>query len=240
MKRNFPSKRYLRNVNDKVLILTNGKTEKVYLEALRKSCGSVYTIEILFVCADVLSLVNEAIKRKKVKQYNKVWVVFDIDNSLAEGKILPASEVAEKENIRIAYSNEAFEIWLMFHFKKNIGQPPRKDYVKTLNLLLSENKISVRYSKGKKVADTFEKYFIPELSTAVDNSKRTYEQRVIQSQRDSQETANVYHANIGARPMLDASEGSINTQSRPDYWNWKSTSNMHMLIEDIGLELRNK
>ncbi|HMZ32282.1 MAG TPA: RloB family protein, partial [Methanoregulaceae archaeon] len=53
------------------------------------------------------------------KEVDIVWVVFDKDSSDEnETKIKrfeDAFTIAEKENFKVAYSNEVFELWLLLH-----------------------------------------------------------------------------------------------------------------------------
>ena len=54
------------------------------------------------------------------KKIDEVWVVFDKDdegnNATTLASFNSAWELAEKENINIAFSNEVFELWLLLHF----------------------------------------------------------------------------------------------------------------------------
>src|SRR5882672_9999496 len=66
------------------------------------------------------SLIEEAIKRKALAEsrqepYNQVWSVFDRDN-FPLSNYLRAFELAEANGIRVAWTNEAFELWYLLHF----------------------------------------------------------------------------------------------------------------------------
>ena len=56
------------------------------------------------------------------KSINEVWVVFDKDDEGNNDKTLAnfneAWAIASEQNIRIAFSNEVFELWLLLHFRE--------------------------------------------------------------------------------------------------------------------------
>ncbi|MEI6436182.1 MAG: RloB domain-containing protein [Bacteroidota bacterium] len=71
-------------------------------------------------------IVEQAVKERDSlsaearKEIDEVWVVFDKDdegnNQTTLASFNTAWELAEKENIKIAFSNEVFELWLLLHF----------------------------------------------------------------------------------------------------------------------------
>jgi hypothetical protein len=63
------------------------------------------------------SLVENAIARKKEaagrgQPFNQIWCVFDRDNFSAQ-KFNRAFDLANNQDISVAWSNEAFEIWYL-------------------------------------------------------------------------------------------------------------------------------
>lgn len=77
---------------------------------------------------DSKGVIEKAIEEReafklKLEYYRKeidfVWAVFDKDdadeNETKIKRFNDAFEIAERENIQIAYSNEAFELWLLLH-----------------------------------------------------------------------------------------------------------------------------
>ena len=78
------------------------------------------------------SLVEEAVKLKdKAVQagqpYNEVWCVFDRD-SFPLANYHRAFELACANNIKVAWANEAFEIWYLLHFNYHDAGISRNDY----------------------------------------------------------------------------------------------------------------
>ncbi len=111
-----PSRRYrYRNQRQRFLIVCEGgKTEPNYFKSFRLSST---TIEVKGTGYNTLSLVKEAIRLRDIakKSYHQVWCVFDRDSFPAQ-HFNSAFTLAERENIKIAYSNEAFELWYLLHF----------------------------------------------------------------------------------------------------------------------------
>jgi hypothetical protein len=78
------------------------------------------------------SLVEEAIKLKDkavkaCQPYNEVWSVFDRD-SFPLGNYTRAFELALANGIKVAWANEAFELWYLLHFNYHDTGISRKDY----------------------------------------------------------------------------------------------------------------
>jgi len=160
-KKGKPKKRFL--------ILCEGeKTEPNYFKSFRVSSAEVY---VLGLGANTTSIVEEAIKRKlqakKEKTlFNEVWCVFDRDSFPAKN-FNKAFERAKKTDIKIAYSNEAFEIWYLLHFcYQNTG----------ISRSLYKNKLSKYLKKAyKKNSTTIYEDLLSRQTTAIKNAKRLLE-----------------------------------------------------------------
>lgn len=63
---------------------------------------------------DALGLVNVAIESKN--EFDEVWVVFDKDGYT---KHKEAFQLAVENNVKIAFSSIAFEMWVLLHFERN-------------------------------------------------------------------------------------------------------------------------
>lgn len=63
---------------------------------------------------------RESLSVEAQKTIDEVWVVFDKDdegnNATTLASFNAAWELAQNENINIAFSNEVFELWLLLHF----------------------------------------------------------------------------------------------------------------------------
>jgi len=113
-----------------VLIVCEGKkTEPIYFENFRAS-GLVIQVE--GTGKNTLQLVKWALKLKKGGEYDQVWCVFDKDD-FAIDSFENAIHCAEQNNIKVAYSNQAFELWYVLHFEYLNTAINRSDYMKKLD-----------------------------------------------------------------------------------------------------------
>ncbi|MDM8548698.1 RloB family protein [Desulfobacterales bacterium HSG2] len=95
------------------------------------------------------SLVEEAIRlnreaEKEKVPYDSVWCVFD-RNSFPLQNFTRAFQIAENHNIKVAYSNEAFELWYLLHFHYYDAALSRSQYKGRLSRLLGK-----KYEKNSK------------------------------------------------------------------------------------------
>lgn len=188
-------------------IVTNGKeTECNYFSQLKQR--SIYKIQLIFENADPYGLVERA-KREK-ENSNQVWIVFDIDRFHEEGKLVPALNLAKKENINVAFSNLAFEVWLISHFEKCSKHMTTAEHITKLNRLLKDNNYGAEYSKSDE--KLLKKLFIPKYADAVTNSKAVYQTRL----RDFRE--------------------EYGPDSNPPVWEWNSCTTVFKLIEALRLK----
>ncbi|MER0784833.1 RloB family protein [Pseudomonas aeruginosa] len=94
-------------IKKKVLIVCEGaRTEPNYFKSFRvyKDC------HIVGSGSNTLSVVKEAIRLKKENSYSEAWCVFDRD-SFPASRVKAALNLAERNNIKCAFSNESFELW---------------------------------------------------------------------------------------------------------------------------------
>jgi hypothetical protein len=125
--------RYLR---DRILILCEGKkTEPNYFRKFPLDVELV-EIDIKGTGANTLSLVEDAIRRGQDavstgRPYNQIWCVFDRD-SFPPGNFNRAFKVADENHVRIAYSNQCFELWYLLHYHFNDAAIKRNEYARRL------------------------------------------------------------------------------------------------------------
>jgi hypothetical protein len=73
--------------------------------------------------------------QRQGEEYDQVWCVFDRDE-FPGGDFNEAIALARRNNISVAYSNEAFELWYLLHFRYLDTAISRRDYIRRLNALL--------------------------------------------------------------------------------------------------------
>jgi hypothetical protein len=119
-----------------ILIVCEGKnTEPSYFRQFKLSTATIKPIGEGY---NTVSLVNRAIQLSEEKAYKQVWCVFDKDdfNNIDFNN---AIQIAEANNFGVAYSNQAFEYWVILHFNDHQGGGMnRDDYNDKINELLKE------------------------------------------------------------------------------------------------------
>lgn len=110
--------------------------------------------------------------RIEVNEFDEVWVVFDFDIKEIELPLIKqqygdAISLAEKNNIKCAFSNDCFELWFLLHFNYVTTALNRKDICSKLSQAIDD-----KYSKSKtfslKIYDTI----LAKQKTAIKNAKK--------------------------------------------------------------------
>lgn len=119
------------------------------MKLCRKATGViVYDIEVKGLGRGTKDVVEKAIDLKNKNNYDRVWAVFDRDEFPA--KFQRSHCDGTKNSIEVAWSNEAFELWYLYHFQNVITGVSRKDYEEKISTAVSA---SPKY-KSKKSTDT--------------------------------------------------------------------------------------
>ncbi len=135
-------------VRDEFLILTNGKrTEKNYFEAVRSNYKSIFKISVKFMNDDPVALVSHAIGMKNAR--NRVWCVFDKDEFPTDS-VEPAIKAAKENGIGIAFSNMAFEVWLIDHFERCYTEKTAEKLIADFDRILRAKGYTKGYAKEDK------------------------------------------------------------------------------------------
>lgn len=125
-----------RSIRCKVLVVCEGsKTEPNYFKSfsmMRNSSSLVFDVLSDGGGINTLAVVDGAIKlrekaEKKGEPYDSVWAVFDKDgfpDTDFDNAIMKASQ----NNINCAWSNEAFELWYVYHFDNRSTSMKRTEY----------------------------------------------------------------------------------------------------------------
>lgn len=119
----------------RVLIVCEGEqTEPNYLRRFPIRSGDVVTIDGAGKNTD--SLVRHAERLEGEGDYDEVWVVFDRDSFKVE-QVNSALQRAENNGFKVAFSNEAFELWYLLHFEYCDAALTRDTYKKRLSSYLN-------------------------------------------------------------------------------------------------------
>lgn len=119
----------------KILIVSEGtKTEPNYFKSFRTfNRGTiVYDIEVKGEADNTINVVDKAIELRDQGEYDSVWAVFDKD-SFPDKNFNAAIIKAEQNGICCAWSNEAFELWYLYHFVNRVTAMSRKEYEQAIS-----------------------------------------------------------------------------------------------------------
>lgn len=156
----------------KILIVSEGeKSEPQYFNWLKKKWRVNAEIEIIGAAGAPKDVVQKAISlfkdaRSKKTSFDQVWCVFDKDDFPSDS-IDEAFAIANRHQIRIAFSNESFEVWYLLHFNYFDSALGRRELCKKLSAELG-------FSYVKNDTKIFPK-IQPQLTDAVRNARRLFE-----------------------------------------------------------------
>lgn len=163
-----------------ILIVCEGKnTEPSYFRQFKLTSATIKAIGNGY---NTTSLVNHAIILNKKGTYEQVWCVFDKDQFPAND-FNNAITIAAANNFRVAYSNQAFEYWLILHFEDHQGGGMhRGEYGNTINDYINPLGLTYDGAGSKTVTDVFFEILSgidtatnsPRIDLAISRAKRNY------------------------------------------------------------------
>lgn len=150
-------RRKSRQIVCKILIVCEGtKTEPNYFEAFKTLNGGtiVYDIDVRGLGQNTTDVVDKAIELKSKGDYDRVWAVFDKD-SFSANKFNGAIIKAQNNGIGCAWSNEAFELWYLYHFMNRVTAMSRTEYKRAISEAVNnspkyKNRKVYEYAKNDK------------------------------------------------------------------------------------------
>jgi hypothetical protein len=136
------SKRKVKNRRWFLIVCEGEKTEPNYFRSFAVDT-KVIKLDIKGEGKNTKSLVEKAIELKNDSEYDesdRFWCVFERDingkNSNDAQNFNAAMTLAKNNGIKVAYSNDAFELWYLLHFHFYNTGISRKDYQNMLTKLL--------------------------------------------------------------------------------------------------------
>jgi len=128
------------------LIVSEGvKTEPLYLNGLVDKINKQYKgiakeNHILVYgtgrnTKDLLNYVDKRVANGEWEKYKNIWLVYDKDDFPEDNfdNTQFSAENRKVNNIKVAWSNESFELWLLLHFQDYEADKGREAYIKKLN-----------------------------------------------------------------------------------------------------------
>ena len=110
--------RAVRALRKMILIYCEGETERIYFEQMKiLKRSKMISVKIKNVKRSALKLAQHAYRDASYQPFDEVWIVFDKDD-LTEQQLEEVNEFCLRHQIHIAYTNEAFELWLLLHFEQ--------------------------------------------------------------------------------------------------------------------------
>ena len=155
----------------RILVVCEGeKTEPNYFKSFPENPEVYDNIDIRGTGYNTVSLINEAIgirneAQKRREPYIEVWCVFDLDDFPVQ-QFQDAITLAKKNQIKCAYSIEAFELWYLLHFNYYDAALSRDQYKEKLTALLGKT-----YQKNN---NGMYKVLQKRLKTAIKNAGKLY------------------------------------------------------------------
>lgn len=150
---------------ERFLIVCEGiRSEPNYFRSFRVVSAA---IKVVGLGVNTRGLVEKAIELSRDEDYNQIWCVFDRDSFPIE-HFNAALALADHHQIKVAYSNEAFELWYLLHFHFYHTALVRSEYVGKLSELLG-----MPYRKN---LENIYEQLKPHQETALKNAKRLLSQ----------------------------------------------------------------
>lgn len=168
-----------RETRKRFLIVCEGeKTEVNYFKAF--AVPNKFEVMVKGEGKNSLSLVEKAIKMidnlKKDDSFDQIWCVFDKDNCSKE-QFNQAERLAKQKNIKIAYSNEAFEIWFILHFQYLDIATSRSEYLTILTKQMQKYGLLNEQEKYEKNREDMYEKLKPYQRTAITNAAKLIQDR---------------------------------------------------------------
>ena len=168
-----------RTVKEEVLVVCGGQTEQIYFDAFkqvfRPSLGNIRVVTAVETKSP-MQIVEYAIKAWQRKDnYNAVWCVFDKDDFT---DFDDAIRFAQRNSIGTAFSNQAFEVWFINHYRLLDSAMHRNKYREELTRLLA-----FQYDKSQSTVHQVCEMLLTEdqVKTAIANARFGYERHIIES-----------------------------------------------------------
>lgn len=155
-----------------------------------------------------------------INEYDEVWCVFDKDSFSSE-QFNNACQNAENLKMKLAYSNESFELWYLLHFYFYDHQIGREAYISKLDKIF-KSKFKKGYLKNSEDTYTLLK---KKQDDAIKNAKKLESIQDIPGSTPSSQSpvTKVHH-------LVE----KLNKNSREKRWNRKEVRYLQATIESVN------
>ena len=161
------SERLLTPYQEKVSRLTELGVDELIILPFNEALANMRAIDFVERYSDIrevtiegkgqgtVSLIKEtiAIRDKSNKEFDRVWAVFDKDDF---NDFNDAIQLAKKNHILCAWSNESFELWYYLHFQYLDTGISRSQYIEKIEREIQNRTNDSNYRYKKKSPETFD------------------------------------------------------------------------------------
>jgi hypothetical protein len=167
-------------INKTMLIVCEGQTEKLYFESFPVLGAKIEVIDLKGQSKLKLVELTDNIIENSEFEYDVIWCVFDMDVKRGEKEFADFDNSINKaiqSDYKVAYSNDAFELWFYLHYNYTETQNLRNYYYDELS-----KRWSINYVKDGKKRDFSLKIYQQLLNDpnnqvqAISRAKKLYEQ----------------------------------------------------------------
>lgn len=159
-----------------ILIVCEGQTEKLYFESFPVLGVKIKAIDLKGQAKLKLVESTKEIVENAKEEYNEIWCVFDMDIKRGADEFADFDNAISKallNGYKVAYSNDAFELWFYLHFNLTDSQQLRSFYYRELG-----KRFGIKYVKdGKKYA------FCLKIYDILKNDKNSSQEKAIERAR---------------------------------------------------------
>ena len=162
-----------RPVRRRILVLTQGKvTEPAYFDRLRQMYRQVVVVvkdcpKSPLQMLDVAIAEQAKAAKNREDRFDSVWVVFDAEERPDEAMLRALRQKAGQHEIRLAWSNPCFEIWLLLHLA--FSQAPIFNADQAIRQLATS---LPSYAKDQRAAERSMAVLIPKVAMALTHAQR--------------------------------------------------------------------
>jgi hypothetical protein len=143
-----------------------------------------------------IELLNRDHLLKRQKNYDadrQLWVVFDYDVRHEGNEAFDynhAIGLAQRNGLRVAYSNDSFELWFVLHSRYHHTAVTRREYYEILSSELNCN--YEEEGKTKELSKSLYHIFKPKQNDAIQNAQRLYDDQQHRNYDDQNPCSTVF------------------------------------------------
>jgi len=169
-------------INKTILIVCEGQTEKLYFESFPVLSVKIKAIDLKGQAKHKLVESTKEIIENTTEEYNEVWCVFDMDVKRGADEFADFDNAISKAlllDYKVAYSNDAFELWFYLHYNYTDAQNLRTFYYAELGKRFGINyvKVGKKYDFCLKIYDILINDKGSSQESAIERARSLFEQQ---------------------------------------------------------------